>query len=174
MVAPCVGGEYGGGLGGMDDQILVWRAVLLGEPVSKANQRRPALTGRRSRRWRFIKSEKALGWEGFVREQLRMLRIAELIPVGVAFPKEPVCVTAHLWYRTERPDLDESLLLDLLQGYAYTNDRQVKAKIIYHGIDRENPRADVHVLSLVRNEPADRVPFGKRNMARLRRAHAEP
>ena len=44
-----------------------------------------------------------------------------------------------------KPDLDESVILDCLEGYAYKNDRQVKEKHIYHGLDKENPRAEITV-----------------------------
>ena len=50
-----------------------------------------------------------------------------------------------IWYRTRRPDLDESVILDCLEGFAYTNDRQVKEKHIYHGLDKEEPRAEITV-----------------------------
>ena len=36
-------------------------------------------------------------------------------------------------YASRRPDLDESLILDLLQGHVYENDRQVKEKHIFWG-----------------------------------------
>ena len=71
-------------------------------------------------------------------------------------------VTLRLYYATERPDLDESLLLDVLQdryhgkGEArvlvqsgvYRNDRQVREKHIFHCIDRTNPRCEVEVVPL--------------------------
>jgi len=53
-----------------------------------------------------------------------------------------------IWYATRRPDLDESVILDALEGYAYVNDRQVKEKHIYHALDKENPRAHIKVESL--------------------------
>ena len=47
------------------------------------------------------------------------------------------------------PHLDESLILDCLQGLVYKNDRQVKEKHIYWGgVDKENPRAEIHVRHL--------------------------
>ena len=50
-----------------------------------------------------------------------------------------------IYYQNRRPDLDESLILDLMQGMIYENDRSVKEKHIYHGIDKENPRAEIEV-----------------------------
>jgi len=56
-----------------------------------------------------------------------------------------VRVTMHIYYASRRPDLDESLILDLLQGVAYMNDRQVKEKHIYWGLDKERPRSEITV-----------------------------
>ena len=50
-----------------------------------------------------------------------------------------------IYYKNRRPDLDESVILDCLEGYAYKNDRQVKEKHIYHGLDKKNPRAEITV-----------------------------
>ncbi len=55
--------------------------------------------------------------------------------------KGDIKATIDIWYKSRRPDLDESLILDLLQGYAYINDRQIKEKHIYWHLDKENPRA---------------------------------
>jgi hypothetical protein len=73
----------------------------------------------------------------------------------------PVRVTMRIFYASERPDLDESVLLDVLQDRyrtlktkgrtvrelvcagVYRNDRQVREKHIYHGIDRANPCAEI-------------------------------
>jgi Holliday junction resolvase RusA-like endonuclease len=78
----------------------------------------------------------------------------------------PVRVTLRLWYASERPDLDESVLLDVLQDRwhtvrragsdvrelvregVYRNDRQVRQKFVFHGIDRANPRAEIVVEPL--------------------------
>jgi Holliday junction resolvase RusA-like endonuclease len=49
----------------------------------------------------------------------------------------------RIFYASRRPDLDESLILDLLQDVAYVNDRQVKEKHIYWGLDKDNPRTEM-------------------------------
>jgi Holliday junction resolvase RusA-like endonuclease len=54
-------------------------------------------------------------------------------------------VTLHIYYASRRPDLDESLILDLLQGLVYVNDRQVKERHIYWGLDPDSPRAEILV-----------------------------
>ena len=116
-----------------------WRATILGEPVSKANSRR--IVGR-GRFRRVIKSSKAIVWSSYVRQQLDAMRPRQPMLVG------RVSLTATLYYRTERPDLDASLLLDLLQGHAYRNDRSVREQHIYHHIDKLTPRAEVVVWVL--------------------------
>ena len=59
-----------------------------------------------------------------------------------------VKVEMLIYYSSRRPDLDESLILDLMQGTIYKNDRQVKQKNIYWGLDRENPRTIIRVSAL--------------------------
>ena len=44
--------------------------------------------------------------------------------------------------------MDESLILDLLEGRVYENDRSVKSKFIQHGLDKESPRAVIVISSL--------------------------
>ena len=74
----------------------------------------------------------------------------------------PVRVTIRIFYASERPDLDESVVLDVLQDRyhgkgehrelvqhgVYRNDRQVREKHVYHGIDRAAPRAEITVEAL--------------------------
>ena len=52
-------------------------------------------------------------------------------------------MTMWIYYASRRPDLDESLILDLLQGVVYLNDRQVKERHVYWGLDPEKPRAEI-------------------------------
>lgn len=52
---------------------------------------------------------------------------------------------ATIYYASRRSDLDESLVLDLLQDYAYKNDRQVKEKHVKWGLDRSDPRVEIRV-----------------------------
>lgn len=111
--------------------------TIYGEPASKANSRRAVRIGGRSM---FIKSKKALDYsKGFV-EQTKDL---ECEPFA-----EDVAVTMHIWYASRRPDLDESLILDLLQGVAYLNDRQVKERHTYWHLDKENPRCTIEVKKI--------------------------
>jgi Holliday junction resolvase RusA-like endonuclease len=58
-----------------------------------------------------------------------------------------LCISATVYYASQRPDLDISLLLDALQGRVYANDRQVREHHVHHGVDKANPRVEL-VLSL--------------------------
>jgi len=86
----------------------------------------------------FIKSAKALSYAKAFKQQCNL-------PASKKFSCD-VIVTIRIWYASRRPDLDESLILDLLQDVAYENDRQVKEKHIYWmGVDKENPRCEIEV-----------------------------
>ena len=111
----------------------MFEAIILGEPASKANSRRMVTIAGRAR---LIKSKKAVDYVAAFKKQCPQLD--ELLEGDVR-------VTMTIYYRTRRPDLDESVILDCLEGYAYKNDRQVKEKHIYHGLDKENPRAEITV-----------------------------
>lgn len=109
---------------------------VLGDPASKANGRRAVFIGGRQK---FIKSEKALQYEKLFKVQCPILTPLISYDVGVAI---------DIFYATRRSDLDESIILDCMQGMIYENDRQVRAKNIRGGIDRDNPRAIIRILSL--------------------------
>lgn len=108
---------------------------IIGEPASKANSRKMVYIRGKPM---FIKSEKALAYAKMFKQQVRASRMIE----------GDVSVHMKIYYASRRPDLDESLILDLLQGVAYENDRQVKEKHIYWGLDKENPRTEIHVEKL--------------------------
>lgn len=92
-----------------------------------------------------IKSAKALNYVDVFKQQVSGSYHEPLIG--------DVSVTMTIWYASRRPDLDESLILDLLQDVAYLNDRQVKEKhIFWGGVDKENPRCEITVAQLVRDE----------------------
>jgi Holliday junction resolvase RusA-like endonuclease len=138
--------------------------TILGECVSKANSRQFAARrmrddeGKVKTRVLSIKSDKALDYERAVLKQVP--------PVARIRLEGPVRIALRLWYASERPDLDESLLLDCLQDRwktvrtrggerrelvhhgVYRNDRQIREKHVYHAIDRANPRADVLIEPL--------------------------
>ena len=112
--------------------------TIFGEPASKANSRK-LVYNPRTKKPMFIKSQKARKYEKDF--QLQCRKLPELIT-------DDVCVTATIFYATRRPDLDESVILDCMQGYIYVNDRQVKKKVITWGLDRDNPRSEIQVERL--------------------------
>jgi hypothetical protein len=138
--------------------------TILGEPASKANSREIVTRrfrdaeGRLKARPMSIKSEKAIGYE---RDALR-----QIPPKARVQLTGPVRVVLRIFYASERPDLDESVVLDCLQNLyrtietrngkvrklvqngVYVNDRQVRQKFVFHGIDRANPRTVVTVEPL--------------------------
>lgn len=107
--------------------------MIRGEPASKANSRRLVTIGSKPR---LIKSAKALSYADAFLLQAK--------PVEPLMEGE-LAVTMNIYYSTQRPDLDESLILDLLQGVLYKNDRQVREKHIKHFIDKANPRTEIWV-----------------------------
>lgn len=114
-------------------QVLSFK--IFGEPASKANSRKMVYIRGKPL---FIKSEKALAYAESFKRQIG-------VP-AILFDTDDVVVTIRIWYASRRPDLDESLILDLLQGVAYANDRQVKEKHIYWmGVDKSEPRCEIEV-----------------------------
>jgi len=114
-------------------QLQALSQIIFGEPASKANSRRVVRYGGMSR---LIKSKKALSYSDVFKQQCGKL---PTLMTG------DLRVTLHIFYASRRPDLDESLILDLMQGLIYENDRQVKERHCYWGLDPENPRAEIIV-----------------------------
>ena len=104
---------------------------LYGEPASKSNSRRLVQIGGRPR---FIKSQKALNYVKAIQLQANALRLP-MFEKGVN-----LSITMHIFYASRRPDLDESVILDALQEIVYHNDRQIKEKHVYWGLDKVEPR----------------------------------
>ena len=107
--------------------------IIFGEPASKSNSRRLVRFGGMSR---LIKSQKALNYSDVFKQQCRQL---STLMTG------DLRITLHIYYASRRPDLDETLILDLMQGLIYENDRQVKERHTYWGLDPENPRTEILV-----------------------------
>ena len=105
--------------------------IIFGEPASKANSRRVVHYGEMSR---LIKSKKALSYSDVFLQQC---------PVLPTLMTGDLRITLRIYYASRRPDLDESLILDLLQGRVYVNDRQVKERHCYWGLDPEHPRTEM-------------------------------
>lgn len=132
------------------------RFTILGQPASKANSRQIVKFGKRNA---IIKSKEARQFMDDARRQVPPKCRVRL--------QGPVAVVLHLHYMTERPDLDESIVLDALQDHyvllylpngakrrelaqpgVYVNDRQVREKHVYHHIDRDRPHVDVEIFSI--------------------------
>tara|TARA_R100001143_G_C3346255_1_gene126953 strand:+ start:44 stop:439 length:396 start_codon:yes stop_codon:yes gene_type:complete len=118
--------------------------LILGEPASKSNSRRAIFSKGTPR---FIKSKKALDYkESFLAQINAQMRLNCAKNESIYSPCTcDVVVEMTIFYASRRPDLDESLILDLLQGFAYENDRQVKEKHIYWGLDKDNPRTQIKI-----------------------------
>jgi len=106
----------------------VYTLTIHGEPASKANSRQLVLI---KGRMVPIKSKKALSYMRAFDQQCRILD--PLMDGDLA-------IAMMIYYKTRRPDLDESLVLDLLQGRVYKNDRAIKLKYVEHGLSKDDPR----------------------------------
>jgi Holliday junction resolvase RusA-like endonuclease len=136
-------------------ELQVLSQIIFGEPASKANSRRVVRFGGMSR---LIKSAKALSYSDAFKQQCGKL---PTLMTG------DLRVTLHIFYASRRPDLDESLILDLMQGLIYETDRQVKERHCYWGLDPENPRAEIIIEKILevapKKNPAKRTGRGKLN-----------
>lgn len=129
------------------------RFTILGGAQSKANSRQIVTIGGRPSS---IKSKPAREFE---RDALAQIPPAARVQLACN-----VRVTLHLHYASERSDLDESIILDVLQTRwkkdkqsgeryvvqkgVYLNDRQVREKHVFHHIDKANPRCEILVEPL--------------------------
>lgn len=127
--------------------------TIRGQPVSKSNRSQVVTIGSR---YSLGKSKEA---KAYIRAALPQIPPAARRRIDV-----PVRLTATLYYASERPDLDESQLLDVLQDQwkrdkstgqrvlvqagVYTNDRLVRERHIFHAIDKKNPRAEILIEPL--------------------------
>jgi len=107
--------------------------IIHGEPASKSNSRRIVYS---SGSYRLIKSKKALLYLDAFRKQC---------PVLDPMFTDDVIFEARIYYASRRPDLDESLIMDALQGRIISNDRIIRKKIIEGYVDRESPRAEIRI-----------------------------
>ena len=130
------------------------RFTILGEPASKANSRQIVTIGDRPSS---IKSKKARSYEADA--------LMQIPPAARQRLQGPVRIWLRIFYASERPDLDESIVLDvlqdrygkapkdangkpcgprpLIQAGVYRNDRQVRERHVWHAIDRKNPRTEI-------------------------------
>lgn len=142
--------------------------TILGQAQSKANSRKVVDIPKRdahgervmnedgsaAKRRIFAKSAEAMQFE---KDALR-----QIPPWARQRLEGDLRVTLKMFYRTRLPDLDESIVLDILQDRwwgkgdgkklvqngVYRNDRQVWEKHVYKQIDPRNPRVEVCVEAL--------------------------
>lgn len=130
------------------------RLTILGQPCSKSNRSQIVRLGDR------VSIGKSAEAKRYIRDALRQIPPAARQRLAV-----PVRMTIRIWYASERPDMDESQILDvlqdqwkrdkvtgervLLQAGVYRDDRQVRERHVYHGIDRTNPRAEIEIEPIV-------------------------
>jgi Holliday junction resolvase RusA-like endonuclease len=111
-----------------------FQTTIHGQPASSKNNRRIVKIGDTSR---LIKSKKALDYEKLFHSQC--LRLDPLLEGDVA-------LEIDVWYASRRPDLAcADLIQDLLQGHAYSNDRQVKSVWCRWNLSKDQPRAEIYV-----------------------------
>ena len=113
--------------------------TVLGETTSKENSRRIVKIGGKTR------SIKALAYSEMFKY---------LCPTRGSLLEGDLVMGIKIYYGSRRPDLSETLVLDLLQGKAYGNDRQVKRRFADWGLDKENPRVELFIAPLDRTMDA--------------------
>lgn len=130
------------------EELQALSLIIFGEPASKANSRRVVKFGNMSR---LIKSQKALNYSDMFKQQC--MPLARLMSGDIR-------MTMWIYYASRRPDLDESLILDLLQGVVYLNDRQVKERHVFWGLDPDRPRTEMIIEQIppvyTKKKPATR------------------
>lgn len=138
--------------------------VIRGEPAAKGNSREIV-----TRRYRDEAGQVRTRPQSIKSDKAREYERAALLQIPAPCRQRltgPVRVTIRIFYASERPDLDESVILDvlqdryskadkakgkprtLIQAGVYRNDRQVWSKRIDKAIDRANPRAEIIVEPL--------------------------
>ena len=117
------------------ESIVLTRVSLeiFGNLQSKANSRKLVTFKGKPR---FIKSDKAREWW-----DMALMQIPQDHRIGMT---GPIRMTATIWYKSARSDLDTSLLMDVLQeAGVYLNDRQVCQQHLTKLKDPLNPRVFV-------------------------------
>lgn len=101
---------------------------------------------------------KAHGWTyKQAREAIYLHALDQIRGERPAIPKGPVEVRLRFYPPTWRPDCHGTLkvLLDSLQGVAYTNDRQLRSlSHLVVDVDGDNPRVEIAILKWLETEAA--------------------
>lgn len=90
---------------------------------------------------RFYCSQEATAFKEEVGWQLKHCNVPPLGKLGMII---------GYYFVDERRDIDSGckILLDSLQGHLYKNDKQVKAKLEFVYVDKQNPRCEIEVVPL--------------------------
>jgi Holliday junction resolvase RusA-like endonuclease len=115
--------------------------TIHGQPYSKANSRKLVTIGGKPR---FIKSSPARRYVTDFHAQCP--KLVELLEGDLE-------VEVVIYYSSRKPDLDPSLIFDCMENHIYKNDRQLKRQILYWGLDRANPRAEIKVTEIEIKNP---------------------
>ena len=118
----------------MTDRTLSFE--IEGTPASKGNRRRLVKIRGVSRS---VKSPEA---------QLYARLFTAQCPVIHPLLSGPIRLEATIYSPSRRSDLDESLIMDGLQGLVIENDRQIIEKIIVKRLDPANPRSIITITEL--------------------------
>lgn len=120
--------------------------VIHGQPYSKANRRKMVYVGKAgSKRPMFIKSKEARTYEDDAMLQLIILKDEN----DWQMIEEDCAITITIYYASRRPDLDPSIILDVLQkAEIVKNDRLFTEMHLYKAIDKEKPRAEICIHDL--------------------------
>lgn len=118
----------------------LYKATIYGQAYSKANRRQMVINPK-TKKPMFIKNDKALAYaEDFMRQ----------VVWGHEAIECKLALYCTMYYKTERPDLDESLVMDCLEkSGVIKNDRLIREKHIYHFIDKDNPRVDIELREII-------------------------
>ncbi len=130
---------------GMVEKTPYCALMVSTEASSKANSRK--LVYARGGRPLFILSADAKNCSNVVKRHADdfVVKHARNAPL---YASCDVAVAMEIYYATRRKDLDESIVLDAMQGAIYGNDRQVKNKFIRWGLDPVHPRIEIVVWQI--------------------------
>lgn len=107
-----------------NEYVAKYKFWISGEAASKSNSRKRRMVGTRLM---FVKSDKAMAFTRSAQLQLRKQYGARPMLRG------RLHVELEIFYATMRPDLDESIVLDAMQGIVYENDRQIVSRNCLRG-----------------------------------------
>ena len=92
-----------------------------------------------------IKSKSALAYARSFMEQ-----VPECARQAYGDTDHPLALWAHAHYQSNRSDLSVELLKDLLEkAGVVSNDRWIKAELLFASIDRDNPRVEIEIYAII-------------------------